>query len=71
MSSNYLGVKTLDIAGLPLTAYQQFLVNQYEEYPSISVMQLTDSKGNVTSITANTDLLQSYQTLQYYHLFEK
>ena len=71
MSSNYLGVKTLDIAGLPLTAYQQFLVNQYEEYPSISVMQLTDSKGNVTSITDNTDLLQSYQTLQYYHLFEK
>ena len=30
MSSNYLGVKTLDIAGLPLTDYQQFLANQYE-----------------------------------------
>lgn len=71
MSSNYLGIKTLDIAGLPLTDYQQFLLNQYKEYPSVSVMQLTDAEGNVSSITDNTDLLHSYQILQYYHLFEK
>jgi len=71
MSSNYLGIKTLDIAGLPLTDYQQFLLNQYETYPSISVMQLTDANGTVSSITDSKDLLQSYQILQYYHLFEK
>lgn len=71
MSSNYLGIKTLDIAGLPLTDYQQFLLNQYEEYPSVSVMQFTDANGTVSSITDNEDLLQSYQILQYYHLFEK
>lgn len=71
MSSNYLGAKTLEAAGLPLTDYQQFLVEQYEEYPSVSVMQITDADGNVSSITGNEGLLQSYQILQYYHLFEK
>lgn len=71
MSSNYLGVKTLDIAGLPLTNYQQFLLNQYETYPSISFMQITDADGNVSSIGEEDPRLHSYQILQYYHLFEE
>lgn len=71
MSSNYLGVKTLEAAGLPLTDYQQFLTDLYEKYPSVSVMQLTDANGNISSITDNTDLLNDYQILQYYHLFDK
>lgn len=71
MSSNYLGVKTLETAGLPLNDYQQFLCTQYETYPSISVMQITDSNGNITSISDNKTLLESYEILQYYHLFKK
>lgn len=70
MSANYLGVKTLELAGLPLTNYQQFLVNQYENYPSVSVMQITDAYGNTTSIAEKDTLLNPYQILQYYHLFE-
>lgn len=71
MSPNYLGVKTLELANLPLTDYQQFLANQYKQYPSISVMQVTDANGNTSSITDNMDLLNDYQILQYYHLFNK
>ena len=71
MSTNYLGIKTLEAAGLPLNNYQQFLSTQYEIYPSISMMQITDSDGNRTSISDKETLLESYEILQYYHLFEK
>lgn len=71
MSTNYLGVKTLEAAGLPLNDYQQFLSAQYESYPSISVLQMTDAEGNITSITNKETILNSYEILQYYHLFKK
>ena len=71
MSTNYLGIKTLEAAGLPLNAYQQFLSTQYKIYPSISMMQITDSDGHITSISDKETLLESYEILQYYHLFEK
>lgn len=71
MSTNYLGVKTLEVAGLPLNAYQQFLSTYYESYPSISMMQITDSNGNISSISDKNKLLESYEIVQYYHLFEK
>lgn len=70
MSANYLGIKTLETAGLPLTDYQQFLSRQYETYPSISVLQMTDANGNIRSMTDRTDLLKDYEILQYYHLFK-
>lgn len=70
MSTNYLGVKTLEAAGLPLNDYQQFLSTQYETYPSISVLQITDSNGTITSISDKDSLLESYEILQYYHLFK-
>lgn len=71
MSSNYLGVKTLETAGLALTDYQQFLVKQYEEYPSISILRFVDGSGNVYSIDKKDELLNDYQILQYYHLFKE
>lgn len=71
MSTNYLGVKTLEAAGLKLNDYQQFLLAQYETYPSISVLQMTDAEGNITSISNKENLLSSYEILQYYHLFKK
>lgn len=71
MSANYLGIKALETAGLALTDYQQFLSTQYETYPSISVMQMTDNNGNITSISDKDSQLNSYEILQYYHLFKK
>ena len=71
MSTNYLGIKTLEAAGLPLNDYQQFLSAHYKAYPSISVLQMTDAEGNITSISDKENLLNAYEILQYYHLFKK
>lgn len=71
MSTNYLGIKTLEAAGLPLNDYQQFLSAHYKAYPSISVLQMTDTEGNITSISDKENLLNAYEILQYYHLFKK
>ncbi len=70
MSTNYLGVKTLEVAGLPLSDYQKFLSKQYESYPSVSMMQMTDSNGNTTSIENKNTNLEAYEILQYYQLFK-
>ena len=70
MSTNYLGIKTLETAGLPLTDYQQFLAEQYREFPSISVLQIMDSTGKIHDINKKDIILNDYQILQYYHLFE-
>ncbi len=69
MSANYLGIKTLELAGIPLSDYQQYLAGQYKDYPSISVLQITDAMGNTYSSEKKEELLQNHQILQYYHLF--
>ena len=71
MSSNYLGIKTLETAGIPLSKYQQFLANKYREFPSVSVLQIQDENGLVYSIDKKDELLNDYQILQYHHLFEE
>ena len=71
MSTNYLGVKTLQTANLPLTDYQQFLAKQYQEFPSVSFLQIQDKNGNIYSIDKKDELLNDYQVLQYYHLFKE
>ena len=70
MSSNYLGIKTLQTAGIPLDRYQQFVANKYQSFPSVSVLQIQDENGTVYSIDKKDELLNDYQILQYYHLFE-
>ena len=71
MSSNYLGIKTLEAAGIPLSRYQQFLANQYHEFPSVSVLQIQDGNGVTYSADKKEELLNDYRILQYYHLFEE
>lgn len=71
MSTNYLGVKTLEAAGLPLNPYQQFLTEQYHKFPSVSVLQITDGNNTTYSIEQKDELLNEYQILQYYHLFKE
>ena len=68
-SANFLGIEALQAAGIPLTAYQNFMMELKQEYDSISVMQTTTTEGVVESISDTKDKLQVYQQLQYYHLF--
>jgi len=71
MSSNYLGIKALETAGIPLSRYQQFLANKYHAFPSVSTLQIQDADGVVYSVDQKEELLHDYQILQYYHLFEE
>ena len=71
MSSNYLGIKTLETAGVPLSKYQQFLAEQYREFPSVSVLQIQDANGVIYSAEKKEELLNDYGILQYYQMFEK
>ena len=60
-SANYLGAQMMEAAGIPLSDYQNYLLEQKEEMPLIST-QHTEAEGS--------DAWLNYQTLQYYLLFD-
>lgn len=65
MSVNYLAANTLEIAGVPTDAYQNYLLQLQEEYPVIT------SVYTGKSADAREESLEEYRRLQYYQLFEK
>ena len=69
-SANFLGMETLKAAGLPLSPYQNYLLDLKKEFRSVSVMQTTTADGVTESISETKDRLNTYQQLQYYHLFD-
>ncbi|MBP9997155.1 MAG: LTA synthase family protein [Lachnospiraceae bacterium] len=71
ISPNLLGAKVMDIANVSLSPYEFYLRKLNADYDSISVMQVTDSNGNVTSAEDSQTDLEEYRLLQYYHLFAK
>ena len=60
-SANYLGTQMMEVAGIPLSDYQNYLLEQKKEMPLIST-QHTEAEGS--------DAWLNYQTLQYYLLFD-
>ena len=60
-SANYLGAQMMEAAGVPLSDYQNYLLEQKKEMPLIST-QHTEAEGS--------DAWLNYQTLQYYLLFD-
>jgi len=69
-SPNYLGLKTLQTAGLSLPAYYSFLAGQEQSAPVVSASAVKLSDNTLTDAKEQKDLLNSYQTLQYYLLFD-
>ena len=69
-SVNYLGVKTLEAAGLPLPAFFSFLADQQQTVPVLSAGNVKLSDSAASHPQDPKDLLQNYQTLQYYLLFD-
>ena len=49
LSANYLGALALRYAGVETTEYQEFLLDQMEQYPVIGHMGLIDADGNFTA----------------------
>lgn len=70
-SVNYLGSRTLKLAGIPLDPYSAYLDELKETFPIITSMQVTDSSGESTSVKEKLPELNTYEILQYYMLFGK
>lgn len=69
-SANYLAAKVLDAAGVPLSDYQNYLLELEEEMPIISTERIVKKDGEeMTFQEAGEDLIM-YQKLQYYRLFD-
>lgn len=64
-SANYLGAEVLQTAGIPLSDYDNFLMELKEAYPVISAVRTEES-----SDTTDDSLLDEYRELQYYRMFD-
>ncbi len=78
ISSNYLGVLTAEVAGIPLTGYQQFLCELRSELPVFTNIAIVDKDGNITVRDNEKDLtpyqqelVKEYTYLNYYSLFDR
>lgn len=69
-SANYLGMRTLQAADLPLSSYQSFLSELSQSFPVISSIRAQSADGTSKDVKDVKDELNSYQTLQYYYLFD-
>ena len=74
MSANYLSSYVMKIAGNKLTGYNKFLLQLQKELPVISAVCCKDKDGNVygnDEKSKYSELLASYQMLQYNQMFDK
>nr|MCR5033550.1 LTA synthase family protein [Lachnospiraceae bacterium] len=69
-SANYLAAHVLKCAGIPLADYQIILQNIEEEVPVVTAACIKDKFGNVLESEERKDILETYQKLQYYRLFQ-
>jgi hypothetical protein len=72
ISVNYLSGLLMENAGIPLTDYQQYLIDLMETLPVINGNIYRDTDGNFYewSDTAYEDILNEYKILQYNHLVD-
>lgn len=73
-SLNYLGAKVIETSGLPLTAYQRFLLATSERIPAINLNGFLTADGTWHWFGEQTDAddaLSSYAIVQYDNLFNK
>lgn len=60
-SANYLAAQMMEYAGIPMSQYQEYLLQTAEQMPVIST-QYTEDKGS--------EVWNEYQILQYYLMFD-
>lgn len=70
ISANYLGALLLETAGIPGNSYFNFLTEQMQEYPVITVNGYKDNAGNVYQWSGKGTEFPDYRILQYYELFD-
>lgn len=71
-SCNYLSTMLMDVAGLPLSSYQNYLKQLQSEAPVITSNCMIDKNGNYLAPEEflEKDALKEYSRLQYYKLFD-
>lgn len=71
-SPGYLRTLLLEQAGVPLNAYEKFLLKLSEEYPAINAFGYRDIQGEWHEREENTEgLLDQYRYLIYNNVFDK
>lgn len=67
-SLNYLQAVLMDAAGLPLTGYQQYLLDLQQEYPVISSQYVVAADGRILPTEGCTVELSEYRSMMYNHM---
>lgn len=72
-SPNFLRVKLMEKTGLPLSQYDQFLLECSKSYPAINFMGYFDADRNLYSVDfiENVEILKEYEVLQYANVYNK
>lgn len=70
-SANYLAARVLQTAGVPTSAYQNYLLELEKDYPVISAVRVEKADGTETNSKEEKKGLLQYQQLQYYSLFDE
>ena len=68
-SANFLAAKVLKTAGIPLSDYENYLLDLSEKLPVISAERIVDADGNEQTLKTSEEL-KEYQKMQYYRLFD-
>ena len=73
LSVNYLAAVLMSEAGLEMSEYQQYVFRQYEKYPVIMSLGMTDVSGNVFPKGSEEYMARTtdYRWLVYNHTAEK
>lgn len=76
ISSNYLGVLAAEVAGLPLTGYQQLLSRLMDALPVSSTAGYVTAEGQITQEVEELpgyvqSLYREYELAAYNHLFDE
>ena len=70
-SANYLAARVLQTAGVPTSAYQNYLLELEKDYPVISAVRVEKADGTETNSKEEKKGLLQYRQLQYYSLFDE
>lgn len=68
-SANFLGAQVFDWCKIPMSGYQEYLLELSKEIKAISARTVVDKEGNFVDIEEIEEFLQDYNLLQYYRIF--
>lgn len=73
-SANYLGMHLLQLIGVPLTPWYQYLEQMEEQMPIVSAIGYADETGQIHPMDDTAmeyPAMQQYQKMQYYYFYDR